>query len=80
MRRQVKIGLALGSGGARGLAHLGVLARLNEWGVKLHCVAGTSIGAIMGILLNAILPGKDYSFSESAPTIKDADRFGGVKD
>ena len=50
MRRQVKIGLALGSGGARGLAHLGVLARLNEWGVKLHCVAGTSIGAIMGAI------------------------------
>ena len=50
MRRNVKIGLALGSGGARGLAHLGVLARLNEWGVKVHCVAGTSIGAIMGAI------------------------------
>lgn len=48
--RQLKIGLALGSGGARGLSHLGVLARLNEWGVKVHCVAGTSIGAIMGAI------------------------------
>ncbi len=42
-------------------------------------LSGLAIGAIMGILLNAILPGKDYSFSESAPTIKDADRFGGVR-
>lgn len=50
MKREVKIGLALGSGGARGLAHLGVMARLNEWGVKVHCVAGTSIGAIMGAI------------------------------
>ena len=43
-----KIGLALGSGGARGMAHLGVLQRLIEWEVPIHCVAGTSIGAIMG--------------------------------
>jgi len=34
----------------------------------------------MGIVLNAVLPGKDFAFSETAPTIKDADRFGGVKE
>lgn len=45
-----KIGLALGSGGARGLAHLGILARLIEWQVPISCVAGTSIGAIMGAI------------------------------
>ena len=33
----------------------------------------------MGIVLNAILPGKDFEFSETAPSIKDADRFGGDK-
>jgi len=41
-----KIGLALGSGGARGWSHLGVLQRLNELGIPLHCIAGTSIGSI----------------------------------
>jgi len=43
-------------------------------------LSGLAVGAIIGILLNAILPGKDFAFSESAPSIKDADRFGGVKD
>ena len=48
-----KIGLALGGGGARGLAHLGVYQRLSELGVPVHCVAGTSIGAIAGALIAA---------------------------
>ena len=45
-----KIGLALGSGGARGWAHLGVVRRLNELGIPVHCVAGTSIGSIVAAL------------------------------
>ncbi|MBQ6337643.1 MAG: uracil-xanthine permease [Kiritimatiellae bacterium] len=43
-------------------------------------LSGLAVGALMGIILNAVLPGKDFAFSETAPTIKDADRFGGVKD
>lgn len=43
-----KIGLALGGGGARGLAHFGVMQYLEEQGVEVHCVAGTSMGAIAG--------------------------------
>ena len=43
-------------------------------------LSGLAVGALLGIVLNAILPGKDFAFSETAPTIKDADRFGGVKD
>ncbi len=46
--RLPRIGLALGSGGARGWAHVGVLRRLSELGVPVSCVAGTSIGSIMG--------------------------------
>ena len=46
--RPRKIGLALGSGGARGWAHLGVLMRLRELRVPVHCIAGTSIGSIVG--------------------------------
>ena len=44
----MKIGLALGGGGARGIAHLGVWQRLQELGIPIHCIAGTSIGAIAG--------------------------------
>ncbi|MDX2473261.1 MAG: patatin-like phospholipase family protein [Candidatus Krumholzibacteria bacterium] len=46
----LKIGLALGSGGARGLAHAGVLEALEEAGIRPHFVAGTSMGAIVGAL------------------------------
>ncbi len=49
----MKIGLALGGGGARGLAHLGVWQRLDELGVPIHCIAGTSIGAIAGAIIAA---------------------------
>ncbi|MDD5704827.1 MAG: patatin-like phospholipase family protein [Kiritimatiellae bacterium] len=43
-----RIGLALGGGGARGWAHLGVLRRLQELRLPIACVAGTSMGAIVG--------------------------------
>lgn len=43
-----KIGLALGGGGARGVAHIGVLRVLEEQKVPIDFVAGTSMGAIVG--------------------------------
>jgi NTE family protein len=43
-----KIGLALGSGSARGLAHIGVLDALLEAGIEPDVVCGTSIGALVG--------------------------------
>ncbi len=43
-----KIGLALSGGGARGAAHVGVLAVLEELGIQVDYVAGTSMGAIVG--------------------------------
>jgi NTE family protein len=46
----VKIGLALSGGGARGIAHLGVLRALEEKGVSFDCISGTSVGAIIGAL------------------------------
>lgn len=45
-----KIGLALGSGGLRGLAHVGVLRVLEAERIPLHCVAGCSIGSLIGAL------------------------------
>ena len=42
------VGLALGSGSARGWAHIGVIQALEEIGVQPQVVAGTSIGALVG--------------------------------
>jgi NTE family protein len=42
------IGLALGSGAARGWAHVGVLRELASLGIEPHVIAGTSIGALVG--------------------------------
>lgn len=42
------IGLVLGGGGARGLAHIGVIRALEEAGIPIDLVGGTSIGAIIG--------------------------------
>src|ERR1700733_10414759 len=41
-----RIGLALGGGFARGVAHAGVLKVLDEEGIPLHCITGVSAGAI----------------------------------
>ncbi|WP_349410392.1 patatin-like phospholipase family protein [Pseudalkalibacillus sp. SCS-8] len=43
-----KIGLALGSGGARGFAHIGVLKALHEAGIPIDMIAGSSMGALVG--------------------------------
>ena len=52
-KRPPKIGLALGSGSARGLAHLGVIRAVEEAGIKVNYVAGTSIGALVGAVYAA---------------------------
>ena len=47
-RRAPRLGLALGSGSARGWAHIGVLQVLDEEGVRPDIVCGSSIGALVG--------------------------------
>ncbi|WP_425418519.1 patatin-like phospholipase family protein [Oricola indica] len=47
-RKQHGIALALGGGAARGWAHIGVLHALDEVGIKIDMIAGTSIGALVG--------------------------------
>lgn len=42
------MGIALGAGGMRGVAHIGVLSVLQEAGIPIHLVAGSSIGSIVG--------------------------------
>lgn len=44
----MKVGVALGSGSARGFAHIGILEYLQDRGIHIDVVAGTSIGAIVG--------------------------------
>lgn len=57
-----KVGLALGGGAARGLAHIGVLCVLEKEGIPIDMIAGTSMGAAVGAL---------YAQSKSANFIKE---------
>jgi predicted acylesterase/phospholipase RssA len=63
--RGVRIGLALGGGAARGMAHLGVLKALEDGGIVPDVVIGTSVGAMTGILYSAGLD-CDYLADEFA--------------
>lgn len=47
-KKRKKIGIALGGGGARGLAHLGVLRVLEKSNIPIDYIAGTSMGALVG--------------------------------
>ena len=69
-----RVGLVLGGGGARGGAHLGILAVLEEMRIPFDCVAGTSMGALMGGAYVSGLP-----LSEMQQVIKDTD-WGGIFD
>jgi NTE family protein len=51
--RGIRIGLALGGGAARGMAHLGVLKALEDHGIYIDMLAGTSAGAMTGTLYAA---------------------------
>ncbi len=69
-----KIGLALSAGGVRGFAHVGVLEVLNNAGMPIDAMAGTSMGAVIGSLYAAGLPpqelweiGKHINFEKITP-------------
>ena len=64
-----RIGLALSSGGARGLAHAGVIQVLEESGIPIAAIAGCSMGAYVGSLWAAGLNGRQLE--ERAREIKD---------
>jgi NTE family protein len=67
--RGVKIGVALGGGGARGMAHLGVLNALDQHGIGVDLISGTSVGAMTGVLYSAGLD-CDYLSSRFAADLK----------
>jgi predicted acylesterase/phospholipase RssA len=67
--RGVKIGVALGGGAARGMAHLGVLHALDQHGIVVDVLSGTSVGAMTGILYCAGLD-CDYLTEQFATHLK----------
>ncbi|MGA9573938.1 MAG: patatin-like phospholipase family protein [Lysobacterales bacterium] len=54
-----KVGIALGAGGANGLAHILMLEALDELSIRPHRIAGSSIGAIIGALYAAGMKGAE---------------------
>ena len=66
-----RIGLALGGGGAKGLAHIPMLEALDELSVKPHRIAGTSVGAIIGALYASGLSGTEIRALVEQFLIKD---------
>ncbi len=71
--RTPKIGLALGSGSARGWAHMGVLKALDDAGIKPDVVCGSSIGALVGA---AYAAGELDRFAEWTQTLNMRSVFG----
>jgi len=69
----MKLGIALGGGGAKGLAHIGVLEVLEEHDIKPHFVAGTSIGSIIGGIY--ALDGTAKNLKEKAINMIDSEEF-----
>lgn len=73
----MKIGLALGGGGARGLAHIPMLQVLDELGIRPYRMAGTSIGAVIGAIYasgvngSAIRKGTDRMLIKDGDTLKE---------
>ena len=58
INKDLKVGLVLSGGGAKGFAHIGVLKTLDSLGVRIDHVAGTSMGAVIGSLYASGYSGK----------------------
>ena len=65
------LGIALSGGSARGFAHIGVLQALEEHGVEPQIIAGTSMGALVGVLYAAGLkPAEIKELVNKEPILK----------
>ncbi|WP_066098609.1 patatin-like phospholipase family protein [Xanthomonas massiliensis] len=67
---QVKVGLALGGGAAKGFAHIGVIKMLEANGIHADVVAGTSAGSVVGALYASGLDG--FQLQEKAASLDQA--------
>lgn len=73
--KRQRIGLVLSSGGAKGFAHIGVLKVLLEAKIPIHCIVGTSAGAIIGGLYTSGMPVKEIEDLATGLTIRDMVRL-----
>ncbi|MGI9530664.1 patatin-like phospholipase family protein [Lutimonas sp.] len=73
--KEIKVGLVLSGGGAKGFAHVAVLKKLEEAGVRVDYIAGTSMGAIIGGLYAS-----GYNASELDSVLRVHDLNGLVRD
>lgn len=70
-----RVGLALAGGFARGIAHIGVLRALTAAGIPIDVIAGTSVGALIGICYCAGVPFEDMQRIASATSFADFGRW-----
>jgi NTE family protein len=67
-QKQIKVGLALSGGGAKGMAHIGVLRALEENNVQIDYISGTSMGAVVGAMYSI-----GYSVDQIEAYLKNVD-------
>ncbi len=71
MKKSIKLGLALGGGGAKGIAHIGAFRAFAEHDIQFDYVAGTSVGSIMGACYCANVSWQQLT--QVAHTVKQSD-------
>ncbi|GAC1638815.1 MAG: patatin-like phospholipase family protein [Candidatus Acidiferrum sp.] len=74
-RERPRVGLALAGGFARGIAHIGVLRVLRDAGIPIDCVAGTSVGALIGAAYCAGASLEDMEATGRATSFTDFGRW-----
>ena len=71
LRDVASLGLILSGGGVRGMAHIGVIRALNEYGISANIVSGSSVGALVGALYaNGNTVSEMLSFFKETPLFK----------
>ncbi len=74
-QNNVKVGLVLSGGGAKGMAHIGAIKVIEEAGIKIDYIGGTSMGAIVGALYAS-----GYSATELDSIFRNTDFFNLIQD
>jgi NTE family protein len=77
-KKKIRIALALGGGGAKGLAHIPILEAFEELDLKPHRLAGTSIGAIVATLYGAGLSAAELRAGVSDLVVTRRDRLADI--
>ena len=71
LRDVASLGLILSGGGVRGMAHIGVIRALNEYGISANIVSGSSVGALVGALYsNGNTVSEMLAFFKETPLFK----------